>query len=958
MRSLRPTQPPRSLTLSLMLALPLAFAGCNYDDGDDGKPGPPPQNGGMVDDDLDPDEDPPGIRVEILSIQGGSGAGGSFQVGDKVRVRYSLKMDAGMDWPIDQLTRGRALVSGPTFNYQRVIAEQDDVLDTSVWNGDGTFTYTFPVPIPATYLPPYNDTPSFGADDGELTGQALLGGTYSVGLTFRWDYTVGTESFRDVGDAVGDFLFGGGGALASRELVTQNNCNRCHVDLQAHGANRKDVRLCLLCHTAGAEDRNDPNVEGGTPGASVEFGVMVHKIHSGKHLPSVNGVATKIGGTRDYYATPKRYKLVGFDVADFSDVEYPVWPNRSYPMPRDFGYSDLTDSEKAQEDLIRTGPTSCATCHGDPDGDGPLPPPAQGDVVYSQSSRNACGSCHDDIDWDAPYFANGPAMPPQEDDASCIVCHAPSGDPLAVIDSHRHPLNDPGFNEGLVYEVLALAEAGADDGDGTVDPGEKIEIVFTIRDETGADVDPADIASMSAVIAGPTDNHNLVLNMAFPTAALTGPQPYTLNVPERVQLERVGVATAGADSFNTAKRPHWNLTGATTDVFARTATSGGDSTLAGAADAPQNFIDVVDASGFDRDDFIAVDDGGGQEEYLRIQWVDDDRLWFSSPYTGGYPPGLRFDHGAGVAVREVALTPLTEGVEYTLNPGAGQIVEIAFTTGQAIVVSYTTDFVMPAEYPLALNATPDLGEEIGEWTGLGLVDGTYTLGLWGYRSLTLALHGETNGYRGAAEAVGADFLVGSAATVEPYDKIAGAGSCLSCHEDLMFHGASRRGFVSCIVCHGTAGSEDRPRYVAPGAPDTTGVTVNFRTMLHKLHMGEDLTNASTYTVVGFGSPANYPDNFSEHTYEQVVYPALPERTKDCASCHGTGNEAWFDLADRDHPTEQTTPVLEWTVTCGSCHDSDAAQAHIDQQTPGGIETCAVCHGEGNEFSVERVHKVR
>jgi OmcA/MtrC family decaheme c-type cytochrome len=257
---------------------------------------------------------------------------------------------------------------------------------------------------------------------------------------------------------------------------------------------------------------------------------------------------------------------------------------------------------------------------------------------------------------------------------------------------------------------------------------------------------------------------------------------------------------------------------------------------------------------------------------------------------------------------------------------------------------------------MSLNGSPDLGETTGEWVGKSTVDGTFSAGVWGYRSVMFDLFGETNTYRGSAPSVRKDFLTGDADTLAPYDLISSAQNCNTCHEDLWFHGGTRRGYDSCLLCHGTAGSEDRPRYIAANAPDTTGVTVNFRTMLHKIHMGEELTNASTYTLVGFG--LGYPNNFSTHTYEHVVFPDLPDGVKNCEHCHGPGNTAWMSPADRNHPTEQGSPVRAWSVVCGSCHDSDAAAAHILQSTTGGIESCAVCHGIDDALNVELVHKVR
>jgi hypothetical protein len=83
---------------------------------------------------------------------------------------------------------------------------------------------------------------------------------------------------------------------------------------------------------------------------------------------------------------------------------------------------------------------------------------------------------------------------------------------------------------------------------------------------------------------------------------------------------------------------------------------------------------------------------------------------------------------------------------------------------------------MPATYPLALNASPGLGEESGEWTGKPLVDGTYSLGIWSARTLTLDLYGESNSYKSTSDSKNVDFLVGSATTEEPYALIASGTS--------------------------------------------------------------------------------------------------------------------------------------------------------------------------------------
>ena len=946
--------------LSFALLACLAVTACEGDDGDDGPPGPPgPPGSPPLSNQLEQGDEPPGVSFQILDLNGGTGSNGKFLPGDTITVHFRARMDDGTDWDLSQLASGRVLVSGPTFNYQRVIAEQTDVLTRSVRKNDGSYTYTFANPIPDTYLAPLNDTPSFGVEDGELTGQPLLSGTYTVGLYGYWEFFIDGESERDVGNAVEDFLLGdGSGALASREVVKQDNCNQCHGELQAHGGQRQLVTLCLMCHTSGSEDRNVASAAGGTPGASIDFRIMIHKIHAGKHLPSVLGVTTNPDGSRKYDAPPEPYQLVGFNnsVIDFSHVGFPVWPNGLVALPRDSGYSSLGSTQQGQENTIRMGPANCLVCHGDPDEGGPLTAPTQGGVAFSQPSRNACGSCHTDVIWGQPYTANLQTMGPQANNANCTLCHGAQGQPLSVKDAHLHPLKNPLFNQGFNVEVTAI---GAEGGTGAVQPGQKLEVTFSIKDDEGTTTAPGASDSLSLAISGPTGNYNVLHSSGFPIAKLSGSQPYTTTLPELIQLELVGTSTAALNSFQTARFPHWNVTGALTTVRVVTAL-GASTNLAVAATAPSNFIDVASAAGFARNDYIVLDPGNAAKEYMRIQWVDGNRLWFAAIGATSYPPGLRQSHSVNAVVQKVTLVSKTASLptpDYMLDALTGTITElIEFGTGNDVLVDSTVDYVLPAAYPLTFNASPDLGDAWGKWTGKPLVDGTYSLALWGSRTLTLDLHGESNSYRATSSGPTADFLVGSAGTLEPYELISSADNCNACHQEVGFHGWGRKGFQTCVVCHGAAGAEDRPPYVAANAPDTTGALVDFRTMLHKVHMGADLANASTYLLNGFGSGA-YPNNFTSHFYDEVEFPRLPGGVRNCAACHGDDNDAWKQPADNTHPTVQLQPYLRWGPVCSACHDGSEAQAHITVQTaPGGVESCGVCHSTGKEWHVEKMHK--
>ncbi|MEZ5962395.1 MAG: hypothetical protein R3F56_00990 [Planctomycetota bacterium] len=924
----------------------LAFAWLSAcSSGDDGPAG----RDGIDRTGLKPGDDLPGVVVVIEAVSGGTGFAGAVQVGDRLTVDFTLHQKDATPIDLTQLARAAIMVSGPTFNYQRVIESQSDLVARSSMRGPGAYRYRFQVPIPATYLPPLNDTAAL--TDGELTGQALLAGTYTVGIEARRDFDVAGAVVRDVGNASRDFLFGSASTLEPREVVTQANCNQCHTRLAAHGGNRTDVRNCLLCHTAGAEDRNVAAVAGGTPGATVEFKVMIHKIHAGANLPSVTGMTSDSDGFRDYSVASVPYRLIGFgdNLVDYSHVRFPVWPSLAAPMPRDLDYVANTP-EAAKEDLVRSGPVDCATCHGDPDGTGPLQAPAQGDLAYRQPTRRACAACHDDWLPSQPYIANGQTMPPQLDDSQCIVCHGVSGDGLAVMDAHLHPLRDPAVAAGVNFTLTGPSA--------NLHAGDKPMVTFSLADDSGSSLAAADLARIEVGVNGPTANPNLLLSATLPAAALSGPGPYTTALPERVYLERVGVSAAGLQAFSSARQPHWNVSGAATEVYLRPSSGppGASSQLAAAAALSQNFVDVLpgDGSLFARNDYVVLEDGvGGQEEYLRIQWVDGDRLWFSSPRSPAYPSAVRKAHPAGAAVAAVTLN-LVPSSSYGVVGSSGTINETVEFGDGVVLTTYTTDFVLPTVFPGALNDSPDLGEKAGDWGGLPLVDGTYTIGIWGTRTHSVDVMGIVTPYTEASKPATATFLFGAATTKVENQRIGSPEACYACHVDLQFHGGNRRGYETCLLCHGNAGSEDRARHVAANAPATTGVSVDFREMIHKIHHGRELSMA--YEVVGFGSSA-YPDNFSVATYGEVGFPAMPEGTKACVVCHGA-SDAWRQPADRVHP-QGSAVGSAWTAACIACHDTRAAIGHAGSNTAhDGAEACAECHGIGREQDVALKHKVR
>src|SRR5262245_59488377 len=85
-------QPCASLRVSLLALAAFAAAGCQGDTGPQGPVGPPGP-GGPTNTELQRGDTPPGLRVTIVSVTGGTGANGAFRVGDRVTVNYTLKKD-------------------------------------------------------------------------------------------------------------------------------------------------------------------------------------------------------------------------------------------------------------------------------------------------------------------------------------------------------------------------------------------------------------------------------------------------------------------------------------------------------------------------------------------------------------------------------------------------------------------------------------------------------------------------------------------------------------------------------------------------------------------------------------------------------------------------------------------------------------------------------------------------
>ncbi|MCX6629339.1 MAG: OmcA/MtrC family decaheme c-type cytochrome [Candidatus Solibacter sp.] len=219
--------------------------------------------------------------------------------------------------------------------------------------------------------------------------------------------------------------------------------------------------------------------------------------------------------------------------------------------------------------------------------------------------------------------------------------------------------------------------------------------------------------------------------------------------------------------------------------------------------------------------------------------------------------------------------------------------------------------------------------------------GSYAVGIEGYRNITI---NPGTVKSAVVRDVGFNtvfyFRVGSA-KVAPRRQVVSQALCASCHDKIMLHGGIRQNVEYCVVCHNPTVTDAIVRKTGD-IPES----INFKTMIHKIHTGKELT--TDFTVIGFGS--------SVHNYNDVGY--VGDR-RSCEKCHLPGT---YDLPLPDGLIDQTTPrdYLKTqgpaTAACLSCHTTKASAAHAATMTSPTLgEACDACHGPNSEASVVKAH---
>jgi OmcA/MtrC family decaheme c-type cytochrome len=317
----------------------------------------------------------------------------------------------------------------------------------------GLYRYTFKTQLPAGFDPSQ---------------------TYTVGLQVDRTFGGVQLSANPIYDTVP-----AGGTPQIRAASTTAQCNTCHEPLILHG-NRRELRLCTLCHTEAAVD---------TKGTSIDLRNMIHKIHRGKELPSVvNGAPGAFYGIFSNFSQ----QYVKFAEKDAAGKVTGV----GFPRP-------IQD---------------CAVCHSD----GPTAASHR-----TLPSAAACVACHDDVNPSMETTAAGPAGTNHFQgrafaDGDCTFCHTAASDKeldISVPGAHVVPERSAQLS-GLNLAITGVTNHQA---------GQAPVIAFRVTDNAGNALRSlSGLNRVGFAIAGPTTDYATV----FAPTAFGGGATGTLAGPD------------------------------------------------------------------------------------------------------------------------------------------------------------------------------------------------------------------------------------------------------------------------------------------------------------------------------------------------------------------------------------------------------------------------------------------
>lgn len=411
--------------------------------------------------------------------------------------------------------------------------------------GGGKFQYTFKFALPSGY------TASATHRVGVWASRPIAG----------TGGTTGIPAENDIVNAVFDFV-PGGGTPTTRDLTATQNCNACHGILQVHGGFRRDVRLCVTCHTTQLVDPDTSDTNDPSQLNPLTFSTLIHRVHRGANLPTVQLALAAANATQDPDAIGWEYHVIGYQNGDNvygSLVPDPLTYSTLQPPPATPTRFATAGTVYPQDSGYMR---NCTMCHQQAkDASGTVIGGQDAAQYQSAFARRTCASCHD-----ATWFGDPTATPKfhqahhggqQTADTTCSACHQssfasqhvdtwsdPSANPLMVTIKSVQT-TAPGSNPTVVYDVT-WAKTGqqvADLSEATLNPGNVTlngvgRIAFTISglgpfpDGSGADFSYATTCSQQLNLATrPTRQGDGFFHFTFAARSGDPSQPFATSNP-------------------------------------------------------------------------------------------------------------------------------------------------------------------------------------------------------------------------------------------------------------------------------------------------------------------------------------------------------------------------------------------------------------------------------------------
>src|SRR5690554_3103414 len=173
---------------------------------------------------------------------------------------------------------------------------------------------------------------------------------------------------------------------AARDVVDVQSCNSCHDSLSMHGGSRSQTQTCVTCHNPG-------NLQASS-GRSMDFKVLIHRIHRGTNLPSEDAdIKSHMNGDKT---------LLSAAATDFTKVRFPQGSRPGNPE----GITNCVKCHMGSEtnNLVQKLADDVGAAGYDVKSELKLAKiTPQGDNWLAVRNVNACQACHDSNVW----IANG-----------------------------------------------------------------------------------------------------------------------------------------------------------------------------------------------------------------------------------------------------------------------------------------------------------------------------------------------------------------------------------------------------------------------------------------------------------------------------------------------------------------------------------------------------------------------